>query len=385
MTFLFAQPTQLWLEITPPNQSESWQHKHSYSTSSNNWRGYLNQMSLNAILSYLQEEYGVEAKASPQVELYPSIWEVVNGVAITLQQKRVILIVTEAIDDEEFRVPQEWIDIPSWAGDYYLAAQINPDEQWLRIWGYTTHQHLKTEGRYDPRDRTYGLEGHELIQDWNVFWVSQELCLEEPTRIEIDALPTLPVPQAENLIKRLGNPEIIFPRLAVPFTLWGALLENDDWREQLYRQRQGETSPANVLINLSRWFENVFETAWQSPEALNLAFSASRDATSRQQQITRIKEIELGSQKVMLLIKLTTEADGRIGLHPFLYPVRDNSYLPANVKLKLLSESEETLKAVEARGEDNYITIGRFKCFPDFRFSLEVEFNEIRISEDFVV
>jgi len=24
-------------------------------------------------------------------------------------------------------VPQEWVDIPEWAADYYLAVQVNPD------------------------------------------------------------------------------------------------------------------------------------------------------------------------------------------------------------------------------------------------------------------
>jgi len=31
-------------------------------------------------------------------------------------------------------VPQEWVDIPEWAADYYLAVQVNPDSGWLRIW-----------------------------------------------------------------------------------------------------------------------------------------------------------------------------------------------------------------------------------------------------------
>ena len=35
-----------------------------------------------------------------------------------------MLIPSEAIDDSELEVPQEWVDIPSWAADYYLAVQI---------------------------------------------------------------------------------------------------------------------------------------------------------------------------------------------------------------------------------------------------------------------
>ncbi|PSO81051.1 MAG: hypothetical protein BRC41_15925 [Cyanobacteria bacterium QH_9_48_43] len=49
----------------------------------------------------------------------PSFWEVVNGTAIALSGVRLVLIPSEAADLSELRVPQEWVDIPSWGGDYY--------------------------------------------------------------------------------------------------------------------------------------------------------------------------------------------------------------------------------------------------------------------------
>ncbi|OKH45973.1 hypothetical protein NIES2101_25740 [Calothrix sp. HK-06] len=41
----------------------------------------------------------------------------------------------------------------------------------------------------------------------------------------MQAGPGLPTTQAENLLEPLGNRDLVFPRLQIPFPQWGALLE----------------------------------------------------------------------------------------------------------------------------------------------------------------
>jgi hypothetical protein len=106
---------------------------------------------------------------------------------------------------------------------------------------------LKTAGTYERRERTYCLASDDLIQDLNVLWVARQLCPEETTRSSVAPLATLPLAQAENLLQRLGNPDLTLPRLAVPFELWGALLEHGAWRQQLYERRQGWPEQWSVL------------------------------------------------------------------------------------------------------------------------------------------
>jgi Protein of unknown function (DUF1822) len=394
MTFSYARPTQLWLEIPPTLSAESWELSQHFSASSSIWRAYLNHICYQVFLPWIREEYASHAAMWLKTSALPSVWEFVNGTVVVIGTKRLVLLPTEIIDEEELRVPQEWVDIPSWVGDYYLAVQVNLHEQWLRIWGYTTHQQLKNEGRYDPRDRSYCLDGDNLIRDMKVLWVAQQLCPDEVTREVVAPLPILPVVQAENLLQRLGNSSVVFPRLAVPFSLWGALLENENWRSRLYHQRLGEVTPTQVLVNLSRWLENVFEAGWQSLEALSssstaLAYSFSSVRGDRglgDSQVKGCKLINLPSgESVALLVGLTTVADGRITVRVQLHPRPENPYLPANIKLILRSSSGEILQSVEAEGEDNYIQIPRFRCSPEFAFSVKVALNEFEITEDFVV
>jgi hypothetical protein len=235
----FANPIELYLEISPTAQNQAWQQSQSFSTSASGYQAYLNQLCLAAVLPWLREEYEPQAHPWPNASALPSYWEVVNGIAVTVDAARFILIPSETIDLSELRVPQEWIDIPSWAADYYLAVQVEPDENWVRVWGYSTHQQLKTTGSYEASDRTYCLASDKLIQDMNILWVARQLCPDEATREAISPLTTLPLAQAENLLQRLGNPAITTPRLAVPFELWGALLEHGGWRQHLYERRIG--------------------------------------------------------------------------------------------------------------------------------------------------
>lgn len=394
MTFSYARPTQLWLEIPPTLSAESWEQRQHFSLSSSSWRAYLNHICCQVFLAWIREEYAPDAAMWLKTSALPSVWEVVNGTVVVLGTKRLVLLPTEIIDEDEFRVPQEWVDIPSWVGDYYLAVQVNLHEQWLKIWGYTTHRQLKNQGRYDPRDRSYWLDGDEVIRDMKVLWVAQQLCPEEMTREVVAPLPILPMTQAENLLQRLSNPSVIYPRLAVPFSLWGVLLENENWRSRLYHQRLGEVTPTQVLVNLSRWLEHVFEAGWQSLAAISLSstdlaysFSRVRGANGfGDSQVQGCKLIDLATgESVTLLVGLTTEADGRISVRIQLHPHPGNRYLPANIKLILRSSSGEILQSVEAGSEDNYIQIPRFKCSSEFRFSVQVALNEFEITEDFVI
>lgn len=395
MTFAFAPPTELWLEVSPAVQNQSWQQSPSFVTPGGRWNAYLNQMCISTFLPWLQTEYAPEATVD--VTAFPNCWEVVNGTAITIDTKRLVVIPDKTLETREFSVPQEWVDIPNWAADYYLAVQVNPEGEWMRIWGYTTHEQLKTAGSYEPESRTYCLDASEMIQDLNVLWVVRQLYPNEQTRAEIAPLPAISDTQAENLLQRLVSPAVFNPRLELPFERWGALLERSDWRQRLYQQLRGETpresaaTPASV--NLSQWLQNVFEEGWQAIETLfgqepNLAFSFRQAPASSEQQVRRVKPINLntqaGNQTVLLMLTLAAQIDGRVEIRVQLYPIDRNSYLPANVKLALLSASGEVVQSVQAREQDDSIQLKRFKCAPGKQFSIQVAIDDFSFTEAFV-
>ena len=401
MSFAFETPQQIWVEISPESQAEAWRQSQSFSTPGSRRNAYLNHLCLGAVLPLLQSEYASNSLVWPQVDALPSVWELVNGVAINLNGVRLALIPSQDIDTSELRAPQEWVDIPGWAADYYLAVQVNPDDRWVQIWGYTTHHHLKTCGSYDAHDHTYCLDAYDLVQDLNGLWVVRQLCPDEVTRAEIAPLPEVSATQAERLLQRLQNPSLILPRLAIPFELWGALLEREDWRRRLSQQRQAsqreetqsEPQSSPQPAPLSQWFQTIFDSSWQSLESLfepqaQLAFSLRQSSTSTPADVRRAKQIYLEtlevSQALALVLGLNTEPDGRIGIRIQLHPVGDQAYLPASLTLTLRSTSGDTLQSVQTREQDNYIRLKRFKCLPGKQFSVEISLGEVRLTEEFV-
>jgi hypothetical protein len=181
----------------------------------------------------------------------------------------------------------------------------------------------------------------------------------------------------------------------------------EDLLEHLRHIEQPEQ--ALTRVNLSRWFENVFEAGWQSIEALlgtnqeNLAFSFRSASELSEHQVKRAKLInlglQLGSQSVALLVALAlakrdevqpaygiaSEAEQKVGILVQVHPVGGETNLPPNLRLALLSEAGDILQDVQSRSQDNYIQLKRFRGSPGECFNIQVAFGDASMTETFVI
>ena len=274
-------PTELVLELEASTINQAWKQSQNAANPTSQWQKYLNQLALNTFLPWLQAEEDATAKTGFNAAIQSDIWEVVNGTLINIEGAKLVLIPTEAEDLSELRVPQEWIDIPDWIADYYLAVQVSIDNGYIRIWGYTTHQELKNQANFSHSDRTYSLSEDELITDIDVLWVARELCPNEVTQAAVEPINALADAQADNLITRLSNQTQLLPRLAIPFTTWAALLQNETWCHRLATTRQGKTTKTPVMQWLKQGVSNVAaELGWRQIEMAPSTIGARGVATS---------------------------------------------------------------------------------------------------------
>lgn len=327
-------PEQLTLEISLSSQI---QESAAFSTSGARWRASVNQMCLDAFLPWLREEQFSSARLSTQIAALPSFWEFVNGSAIACEGFRLVLIPTTTIDTVELRVPQEWVDIPSWVADYYIGVQVNPNGGWVSVWGYTTHRQLKTKGVYDGGDRTYSLDEDDLIKDINGLWITRQLCPEEILRASVAPLPELPLAQAENLLERLGNSEVVFPRLAIPFELWGALLAHGGWRQQLYERRQGLSPQWSIQQWLQTGVSNLAQQLGWGTTRLQLAPRGVRSRENQESNICLSRQLAIAGYTC----ELRVFARGNLTENVWRFELQNanpDETIPVGFKLRLLTE-----------------------------------------------
>ena len=320
----------LYLEI--PDTLEI--REHPYSTPGATRRAWLNQICLQAFLPWFREEIAPDAELANSRNTLPSFWEVVNGTAIAFDNYRLILIPTLAIDNDELRVPQEWVDIPQWVADYYVAVGVNPDDGWIEICGYTTHHKLKTQGIYDFSDRTYSIDSEDLIQDLNVLWVTHQVNSSEILRAEVPSLSPISPTQGSNLLARLGNPEVKFPRLAVPFPLYGALLARDNWREKLSQLRQGRAIKWSIPQWLQTGVDNMAQQLGWSRKELIVVPVGMRSVETL---LGIARQLIIAGNPYEFRIFPTSQGDNLVWRFELQSNIAERQ-IPAGFKLRLLTE-----------------------------------------------
>jgi hypothetical protein len=411
---VFADPKEWWIELPSPPASNPTESDRStpwrslaQSHPGRQWDAYLSKLCLQYLVPWLQDTYG---GVQPWLAAsdWPAIWEVVGGCAVRVGDRRLILIPSDGLEGDGLVVAQEWVDLPDWAGDYYMAVQFCSDAeaQGLRVWGYASHQILKAVGDYDDVARTYALDAIDLEQDMSTFEVIQQCCPDVQTRSEIaplttlTTLTTLPAVQADHLIDRLGNPDLLFPRLAIPFATWGTLIQNPTWRQQLYRQRQGQQQNLveASIVQLSQWLNGVLDSGWQSLESLvgaSLTPQLRRlepNAWDDRSLVKRAKVISVSQNQtvnsvaiVLLVNPLPSETVPTVQVQVQLHPLQTN-VLPAHISLELHDPQSQTcLQTVQSQTDNNYIQLGRFRATVGESFQIQIKTTDTTLVETFLV
>ena len=395
MSLIFAEATEWWFEIPLNLQEQCWQQSQAHTNDSRRWNAHLNQVCLSVILDWIRTEEAPEATSWLAPAAASAVWEFVNGSAINIGDQRLVLIPTEVIEDD-LEVPQEWVDIPSWAGDYYLCVEVSLDGASIRVWGYTTHQALKTLGSYDSDDRFYFLDVEELTTNLTTFSVVRERCTAAQTRAAITPIPEVSTAQVDSLIQRLSSSSVRFPRLAVPFQLWGALLANDEWRQRLY-QPQGERG-----TRLTAWLQGQVESAWQAIEAVltpQQTASAWRsradtevvnDQRSTSFDVSLAKVLAFGSPAsrspngdLALIVGVTAISDTEIKVGVQIYPAGGGNRLPNETQVRLLDEGGTEIGQASAAITQSIQL--QFRGRPGERFNVEVNCGDNTATEFFEI
>lgn len=189
-----------------------------------------------------------------------------------------------------------------------------------------------------------------------------------------------------------------------------------------------EEVPSKDRVNLSQWFQNVFEESWQTLEQLfepsmTYAYAlrnrgadsvdtktvsdlietieATQDEETRWSAVEslwrldpnnlagglrRVKDLGMliGEHPMALMVAVLTKTDRTRGVLLRVYPLRNQQYLPPHLQLVVLDESGNTFLEAEAREQDNCIQL-KFSGLPGEQFSVRVALREAKITENFIL
>jgi Protein of unknown function (DUF1822) len=370
-------------------------HNYSNATARNN--AELNQICLQKTQAWLTE-IGIESTPTFSPAQMDSMWDVVNGFALTVGNRRLIVVPSDKFDREELNVPQEWVDIPAWMGDYYLAVQIDLDERTMNIWGYTSHRTLRETGTFDRFEHTYSISSDFLIGDLDILWIAQMLDLQEITTVP--PIPSLNSDRSTSAIDRLSQPSPYSPRLDLDFNTWAAILSNNDLREHLHQRRlqvatlQTVTTPR---LSLTDWLRQEFSQALEQGWHLGNAIVGGEAAMMRNLAVVRGDEMSIELDKlinlqyqldhtsVVMLVGIKSQDDTHVTVSVQVYPVLGTPTLPPQLKLSYITDAGEELAAIISRSGDIQIQLPLFTSDVGTTFNIQLQLDGKSQIEKFIV
>jgi hypothetical protein len=347
---------QLHLAVDAAQRDRIWEQSQAFATPVSRWTAYLNGLAIAAILPWLTEE---GMAPSFNAAAAHNQWELLSGIALQIgnkrQPRRLVILAEEQLDLDEWTVPQEWVDSPAMVADYFLAAQVNPDENSIRLVGFTTQSRLKAQAQLDLNQRTYSLAQEAWLGDLALLALSLEVAPE--TQAVTIELPELSVEAADSLIERLANPEQLEPRLQIPFDRWAALLAHGGWQQRLAERRRGLPEQRSILdwvrnglsnLGLSEGWSNAAPSLVPATVGIRSLTTAEGAVDEQGHALAVGRSLIIEGETYQLnFIALDLETNRwRIELRGV-----DGSLIQANWALRIFSENLQDFEGNETRAE----------------------------------
>ncbi len=195
----------------------------------------LNQVCIDPVKQWIATNFDLTAKPTfpcwlDRHENFEFISKLVNGFVLQVGADRIVFIPSDAIDLEEFEVPQEWVDLSNWAGNYYVPIRVDLEHQFLHLWGFISHQDLKERAIHDRIFRNYHIAQAEITTDLDLLYDDREFTKDlqqTSTQTKVTPLDRLSPNEAQDLIQQLHQRKSrLSPRLDLPVQRWGAILDD---------------------------------------------------------------------------------------------------------------------------------------------------------------
>lgn len=331
-------PEILWLE---PEHFEQAKITNPANNEQQQWQFYLNSLAIFAFSAWLEERLlsqSIQQSSEVTVAMgYLKIGELKLG-----------LVAVEQVLDEIINIPKIVTLQPHLAAHFYVVLEVLEEQEQVMIRGFLRHGELMA---YRDREVSSNVESEDYLIPLSAFdaEINHLIIYIQYAEASIIALPTT----AERAI-------------AAP----------------------AQIGFSQMRTRLGQWLQGVLDEGWQTIETLinpevNLAWNTRQTFLGTKGGKLINFGIQLNHQTVALLVTVTPESEGKIGVGIQVVPIGGVPILPAQLSLILLSSSDKILQEVQSREQDNYIQLKPFKGKTGTNFSIEVSLNDVKVREAF--
>jgi Protein of unknown function (DUF1822) len=190
------------------------------------------------------------------------------------------------------------------------------------------------------------------------------------------------------------------PQVKSEYLRFDEILPIEDLFEHL---KSLQAAPNKIPINLSQWFNGIFEVGWQNLEILwnqpNLGtaqgfrnYGLSLEQRKALSITQRAKLIKLGndanSEKILLIVEICPQSGGRTNILIQLRAVGSaselTSILPSGLKLAVMDSDETVFLEAQTQPQKNQMQL-EFHGEVGETFSIRVLLEDSQVTEDFVI
>jgi|GEM_PF-1775415 len=395
------------VDLEPENFQQATLLSRHFNNEPQQWQAYLNALAVFALEQWLSDRhltltYQVDSLIKTQVLSSEAISPLQVG------NFKLCLLSNASLEDQEIKIPKNMIDSPDFAAHFYTIIQVFIEEYQVIVVGFLRYDQLIKKNLKNTKENYYKLsleafnaEPSHLI--FNLKYLSPaaiklpenrfiENTFEQLTRWLDQTFTKDWQPIEELLGKRrpiiqmcLRSDEATYQSFinAVQKFLKQFStppIQEDKNQVNLAESELSSTEVSHALVQVLETTEDE-ETRWQAAELL-WEIAPSHPAIGVR------RAIDLGMQlsgiSVALMIAILPKPNQRIAILLRIYPLQEQSFLPANLKLIGLDEMGQSLFEVRSRERDDYIQF-KFTADPGDQFSLEIVLNNATVRKHFMV
>ncbi|MEB3218828.1 MAG: DUF1822 family protein, partial [Nostocales cyanobacterium 94392] len=310
------------------------------------------------------EKYVKERNPSIKIKPYNSINRIDDVSFLCINDFRLCLIIADSLVDDFIILPKKLITSAEIAAHFYVLLEVLEEEEKLNIYGFLRYDELFKYSQYS--------QSLDLIS-------------------QPDGSYQFPLSLLDTELNNL----LLYASFLEPSAIKLPVLASNNTVLETLSEVKSQVD--KVFVNLSKWWDDIFEEGWQSTSLVGIKVLnnpmwgyARNSENSNKFSVSQTKLFDFGlllqNKTLALIVNLQQEENGEQGVLVQIIPHQEE-YLPPGLNLKITlnpNTVDSISQEVSARQSDNLIQL-EFSEESNKEFKVEVSYQGTVFTQEFIL